>query len=69
MLPNPEVSGVEDCLYLYVYRPKVSEANSYVIVVKFKFSKVDRVILSTYLRILVVFFGSTNDASNCFEFH
>lgn len=23
LLPNPTVSGVEDCLYLYVYRPKV----------------------------------------------
>lgn len=24
LIPNPAVSGVEDCLYLYVYRPKVS---------------------------------------------
>ncbi|KAG5667420.1 hypothetical protein PVAND_015400 [Polypedilum vanderplanki] len=24
LLPNPSVIGVEDCLYLYVYRPKVS---------------------------------------------
>jgi carboxylesterase type B len=23
LMPNPTVSGVEDCLYLYVYRPKV----------------------------------------------
>lgn len=23
LIPNPTVSGVEDCLYLYVYRPKV----------------------------------------------
>lgn len=22
-MPNPTVSGIEDCLYLYVYRPKV----------------------------------------------
>lgn len=25
LLPNPTVSGVEDCLYLYVYRPKVRQ--------------------------------------------
>ena len=24
LIPNPTVDGVEDCLYLYVYRPKVS---------------------------------------------
>jgi juvenile-hormone esterase len=24
LLPNPITMGVEDCLYLYVYRPKVS---------------------------------------------
>lgn len=24
LIPNPTVSGVEDCLFLYVYRPKVS---------------------------------------------
>lgn len=23
LIPNPTVSGLEDCLYLYVYRPKV----------------------------------------------
>lgn len=24
LMPNPQVMGVEDCLHLYVYRPKVS---------------------------------------------
>lgn len=24
LMPNPTVMGVEDCLHLYVYRPKVS---------------------------------------------
>lgn len=25
LMPNPVVMGVEDCLHLYVYRPKVSD--------------------------------------------
>jgi carboxylesterase type B len=25
LFPNPHVMGSEDCLYLYVYRPKVSK--------------------------------------------
>lgn len=28
LIPNPTVYGVEDCLYLYVYRPKVSSIMS-----------------------------------------
>lgn len=28
LLPSPTVSGVEDCLYLYVYRPKVRRSSN-----------------------------------------
>lgn len=29
LIPNPTVAGVEDCLYLYVYRPKVSRTQKF----------------------------------------